>query len=597
MRLAPQRAVLLAMLAASLFLMQCSSGSLATVPPPVFTNTPGTAATQGSTYTYQIQSQPSTGVTFTLMIAPSGAVLAGNTITWTPTAGQSRVPNQFSVTAATSGGSTTLFWSVNPAGTVSGTWTDAYWTPGGLVPLKLLLPPGPVALIPQPDGSFQTIQGLVKSDGTFSIPKVPGGYYWLQFGLGLSMYWSSSSTIDLGQQFDSQPGLPVILPAMTTNLQVDYAGLDPLQTGDDLTFMWGPLSFGFMPPPTSATTWSTSISEVNSTIDYSQPSPAFLIQQEPENLGSRDVLRLGPAEMIPSLALQNGTTNTVAGTLTPSLVKSFPLSIKGSAWQPLFNNAAPAPVTTEEAYLSLLALPFVTGDGAPSIGPMSLRLPLLTDIPPLQAFRPLGPVPASVCDPSFPVGRAAIGDAPITTDQDFGTVSYGDPFPSSWQRIFTFCQIGTVSNLFPGSPNLFPFFLVDTQSTSIPTSQITPLIGQVQNPTINGASLFQPNTVASAGVTLNWTAPNGTPPTGYEISTYIVTFSNSPGSLGGTLARSFMYYTAKTSAALPPLQSGQTYVFIISAILDGAANFETQPNRSALPTASVSVISAPITTQ
>jgi hypothetical protein len=36
-------------------------------------------------------------------------------------------------------------------------------------------------------------------------------------------------------------------------------------------------------------------------------------------------------------------------------------------------------------------------------------------------------------------------------------------------------------------------------------------------------------------------------------------------------------------------------VFLISAILDGHANFEASPNRSALPTASVSVVSAPIT--
>jgi hypothetical protein len=426
MRLAPQRAVLLAMLASSLLLTACSSGSLGTVPPPVFTNTPGTAATQGSAYTYQIQSQPSTGVMLTLGTAPSGAVLAGNTMTWTPTAAQSRVPNQFSVTATTSSGSTTLFWSVTPAGTVTGTWIDTYWTPGGLVPLKQLLPFGPVALVPQPDGSFQTIQGSVKSDGTFSIPNVPVGYYWLQFGL--SMYWTSGSTIDLGQEFDSQLGPLGIVPATTTDLQVDYAGLDPLQTGDDLAFMWGPLSFGSMPPPTGATTLSASISAVNSTIDYSQPSPAFLLQQEPENLGSRDVLSLGPAEMIPSLALQNGTTNTVTGTLTPSPLKSFPLSIKGSAWEPLFNNAAPAPVTTEQAYLSLLALPFVTGSSVPSPTPMSLRLPLLTDVPPLQDFR--APGPFAVCNPSIALSPVLPGDPPITTDQDLGLVSYGDPFPS-----------------------------------------------------------------------------------------------------------------------------------------------------------------------
>jgi hypothetical protein len=35
-------------------------------------------------------------------------------------------------------------------------------------------------------------------------------------------------------------------------------------------------------------------------------------------------------------------------------------------------------------------------------------------------------------------------------------------------------------------------------------------------------------------------------------------------------------------------------VFVITAVLDGAANFETHPNRSALPSAAVSVISAPM---
>jgi hypothetical protein len=45
---------------------------------------------------------------------------------------------------------------------------------------------------------------------------------------------------------------------------------------------------------------------------------------------------------------------------------------------------------------------------------------------------------------------------------------------------------------------------------------------------------------------------------------------------------------------LPLLQAGKTYVFLITAILDGGANFETQPNRSALPIAFVSIVSAPI---
>jgi hypothetical protein len=114
----------------------------------------------------------------------------------------------------------------------------------------------------------------------------------------------------------------------------------------------------------------------------------------------------------------------------------------------------------------------------------------------------------------------------------------------------------------------------------------------VQNPTINGKSLFVTGTIGGTGVTLSWTAASGAPPTGYKITEFATdtTLQNAQ-----TYALRTFFYTAKTSVVLPPLQAGQTYVFLITAVLDGAANFETHPNRSELPTAAVSVVSAPIT--
>jgi hypothetical protein len=158
--------------------------------------------------------------------------------------------------------------------------------------------------------------------------------------------------------------------------------------------------------------------------------------------------------------------------------------------------------------------------------------------------------------------------------------------------VFTFCQTESVNVPLPGSTSPVAFNLVATQSTPIPTSQIAPLIGQMLNPKVNGSSLFVANTVSGMGVTSSWTAPSGATPTGYRIDTFIADMSPM-GVLGYVPAGTF--YTAKTSATLPPLAAGKTYVFLISAILDGRANFETSPNRSALPTASVSVVSAPIT--
>jgi len=104
-------------------------------------------------------------------------------------------------------------------------------------------------------------------------------------------------------------------------------------------------------------------------------------------------------------------------------------------------------------------------------------------------------------------------------------------------------------------------------------------------------SLFVPGSVSATGVTLKWAAPSGMTPAGYKITAF--TAGAFPNGVMSYLPNS-VFYTAKTSALLPTLQAGKTYVFIITAILDGAANFETQPNRSALPTASVSIVSAPI---
>lgn len=56
-----------------------------------------------------------------------------------------------------------------------------------------------------------------------------------------------------------------------------------------------------------------------------------------------------------------------------------------------------------------------------------------------------------------------------------------------------------------------------------------------------------------------------------------------------------IYGTSGTSVTLPPLSGGNTYVFTITTEVDGAANMQTGPYRSAMPTGFASVVSAPIT--
>jgi hypothetical protein len=599
-----RRSILQSALGISLLLTACGANSNTPSAPtvPEFVSTPGTSATQGVTYTYQIQTIPSANtVTLALAGAPRGATLTGNTLNWTPSAAQSRVPNQFSVTATNPLGSATQSWNVTPAGTVTGTWINTYWMSNGpvLVPVDWLDGPHPVptAFIPQADGSFQAVEGAGNSDGTFSIPNVPAGYYWMR--PAANFYWTSSSNFDFGADINMQSTGNVLTTSPTTLMNFNLSGLDPLQSGDEVQFIWEmypPFSLPFaVGSPAGGTTLSLG-AQVTSNIDFSLANPAYLLQYEPETFGGLSALMLGPSETLPNLAFVNGVTNSVNASLVPSPQISFELNVKGSAWTPLFANVGPNSATIEGADLEVMTQPFVTGGKLPSI--LGQDIPLLIDLQPSSpsSFELLTDPSMDVCGGGGPIAPGDFtflpGEPPVTTDQDFGIVHYGDPFPSDWPRIFAFCQTATVPVPLPGSTTPISFVLRASQSSSLPTSEISPPFGPVQNPTISGTSLFVASTINATGANLSWTAPNGTTPTGYAIAAF------SPVTLPNNGVMTYFprgsYFTAKPSALLPPLQVGQTYVFMITAILDGAANFETQPNRSALPTASVSVVSAPI---
>ena len=439
-----------AVIAVVLFLTACAAGgpnSQPTGSPPTFTSTPGTIATEGAAYTYEIGTSPAgSAATLGLATAPSGAMLSGNTLTWTPSAAQSRAANQFSVTAANAAGSTTQSWSVTPAGTVSGSWVDTYWTSNGpiLVPFdwsKFPVPPS--ALVTQPDGSFEMLQGSGNSNGTFSIPSVPGGYYWLQ--TFRASYWTNSSTFDFG----SNVNVPVIptppTNVATTGMSFNFMGLDPLQAQDELGFLWlvsPPFASAFSAgSPTGATTLSTGFL-ISTNIDFSQQGTAFLLQYEPETFGTLSALKLGPTATIQSLALVNGGSNTINGTLAPSPQNSFDLNIKGSAWAALFSAASPSSLSVEGADLELATQAFVTDGNVRSTSGLSIPL-LVGPQPPMPS--PIDLPSARVCVGSEPINSSSFspspapGLPPLTTDQDFGTVQYGDPFPSPWLRVFTFC--------------------------------------------------------------------------------------------------------------------------------------------------------------
>lgn len=588
-------------------LTACGGGTRGAPPAstPIFTSTPLTTAAQGVLYTYQVSATDPAGgtVTLSLTTAPAGATFSSNTISWTPAAAQSRVADNFVITAKTSeGGSATQSWNVTPSGTVSGSWVDTYWTPAGPtnVPFdwtKVAFPPE--ALVPKPDGSIQVLKGSGNSDGTFSVSNVPGGYYWLQ--IGTVGYWTSTSTFDFGT--DSAGQQPQATSSVgTTTFDFNVAGLDPVQANDQFGFISN-LDFALgiiVPPPVSGSTTLAGSTRISSNIDFSQVNTGFLLQYEPEALGAINGVALGPELTLSSLSFSNNATNTIAGTLNPSPKSAFDLSAKGSEWAPLFNNIGPAAATPIGSDLSVSVEPFIVSQDVMPASPFGESLHFSVSVPLFFAnpvsngggFEVGSPLLVSSC-PDVAFNSVLLPAQPaILTDQDFGSLQYGDPFPSTWPRVFSFCETASVQMPIPGCSSNGTFQLGYGESTTIPTSPVSPLISPVQNPTINGSSFFSANTLNTTAITLSWSQPQGTAPYGYGVAPFVLT-TLPDGSLGYLPGGRF--FTAKTSVTLPTLQPGKTYVFAIIGKVDGRANIETSPNRSALPTAFASVVSAPIT--
>ncbi len=275
-------------------LTACGSGGGAHIEPstPVFTSVPATAATQGVVYMAQLTANDPAGgsVTFSLPQSPTGAALSGNMLTWTPTAAQSRVSNNFMVTATTtSGGTASQSWKVTPGGTITVNWVNTYWTENG----QVQVPDSPAAglnisaLVTNADGSITVEKSSATSPGVFSIPNVPGGYYWLE--LPSVAYWTSTSAFDAGHNIAGGlgPAQATTSSSPTTTFELNLSGLEPVPQTSFVE-----LSFPIEPGPLGAASVnanSTTLTGVGfgygGGIDWSKIGSAFLLQYVPAALG------------------------------------------------------------------------------------------------------------------------------------------------------------------------------------------------------------------------------------------------------------------------------------------------------------------------
>ena len=586
-------------------LVGCGSGSSSPPPPPsiTITSTPATSAEEGVQYSYQLAATASNSspVTFSLATAPSSATFSGSTISWTPTHAESRVSNSFMVTATTSaGGSAAQSWTVTPNGTVNITAVTTYWTPSGstnVSPQWNASLPYPAALVPQSDGSLQRLQGAANADGSFSIPDVPAGYYWLQINPNAN-YWTQTSDFDDGIDVVGHRLATTAQTATTFNLSV--SGLQATTMSPRFLLIQSDLR-GFVFPIGGATlsgsTTFTFGSTVTSNIDWSPISTLYLSQHEFTTAGNFTGYVLGTAQTLSNVSITNGSSNSIAATLSASPAASLPLAITGTTWANAAQNIGPGTPALSYSDYAAYVQPFLTDRYAP---PTSGFL----GGPDLTLLRPATPSSGLFINPRLygcsgtpligPSGISNVGQPPIVTDVDYGTLSYGDPYPVNWQRLFQYCQVATVSLPRPNSTATDTFVVTTKQTTTLPTGPVTPLLTAPQSPTLNGNSVFQSATLNSTNVNLSWNPPATGQPYGYVVTAYQLVTTSTGQTLYEAAGR---YSTSKTSLSVPFLAPSNTFIFTIDALVDGNATVEKNPNRFKVPNAQAGLVSAPFVIQ
>jgi hypothetical protein len=586
----------------SLILVGCGGGgnSLQTPPPssPTFTSTPVTAAVEAVQYSYQLAatSPDSSSITFSLTTSPTGATLSGNTISWTPTHAESRIANSFAAKAtATTGGSATQSWTVTPNGNVNIANVTTYWTPTGSIDVLPVwqgnIPlPQPFVLVPQSDGSFERLQGAPNPDSSFTIPNVPASFFWLEMGPA-AYYWTNTSDFDAG--LDAVGDLLSSGPNTTTTFDYSVSGITLSSNGGDYLSVQSNVR-GFPSETASATAMNFGLT-VDGNVDWSNLSTLYLSEFQYAISGNFTGYLLGPSQTLTDVSISAGATNTIDATLSPTPPISVPIDIAGTTWAPIAPLVGPgSPAPTYSAF-SVFAQPYVTDRYALAMtgSPFGPDLPLLS-----VGTLPANPVPLGNyygCGSfiSYLIQASAnTGVSPIVTDTSFGALSYDDPYPTIWPRLFQYCQVSAVNLPRPNSTATDTFLVSTEETTLLPTSPVAPLLTPVQSPTLNGSSLFQTMTLNTTNLQFSWAPPSIGQPYAYFLEVYRLTTLPPPAGTS-VYIHAGNYATTQTSLTLPSTLADGTYVFAIVAALDASANVQISPNRHKVPMAHSTVISAP----
>lgn len=532
----------------SLLLIGCGGGGTTTTTTtgaaPTFTSTPPTISEQGIIYTYQITSTTTDNstVTYALTTGPSGAVITGNTLTWTPTYAESRTSNAFTITATTSNkGTATQSFSLTPTGDILGTVIDHAVTSAGVVDSSEDLSGATIqVLLPDSKGGYTTLNGSGNSSGSFTVTNVPPGSFWLHVPrivngqVSDNYIWTNANNVDLGALIVGRPGATPEVAGVTVNASVTL-GVTP-GSNDTMGWISPDADASGNPPPPAGTAYSASFSQSGNLIDGSKGDHAYLIHYKGLS-ASIDAIVEDIAYT--SITETDGTTQNLTGTMTPINGASIEPVIKITQFDPLYSGLTNTSTVVKQFFL---------GDS----GYSGSEGPLL------------------------PVMLVSANLSAITADTDLGSITYGTVTPSG-SPSYEFFDSGFRSYTVGSNTLQFPVGST-VLSTGAPTSSnvIVPLLSLPTSPLVNGSSFFADQTLTSSATQIAWSIPVTGTATFYELQ--ITDASDA----FVTQPQSWFFYTPNNSVTVPNgiLQSGKSYVFTLMAVDDSGTTFATAPFRT-----------------
>jgi hypothetical protein len=409
------------------------------------------------------------------------------------------------------------------------------------------------ALIPNGSGGYTTQTGTGATDGTYTIPNVPGGTYLLQSG-AKTFIRTATSNPDTG--FSHLGRSDAVLPTQPTQLAVTLTGANPIQFQDVLElYVSNTSGIGSWYVSSSTTTIAATLPWTDYLTDASKGDQAYVFQLATQQVGNYQLEVLKKSTPPLTFTQFDGSTTPVAAALaTPAQSGTVHLAYKGSMFASL--DAALNPNATEDS----------TG--------------LYIDVDPADpALGEIGSTPDLIA--------YFDNEGPISADVDFGDITYSNPFPAAWTPFAVAQHFVSSTYTAPGATNGRRVFgSISVFTTTLPTANapLQPIIGPATNITINHQSFFSTQSGVSTTPTVAWSAPALGTPTKYEVSFYRL-YADTQGNTQEQPIATFA--TTATSLIIPQnlLVAGNSYYVQLAAVSEQPIDITQTPFRHSMPQA------------